>query len=244
MFSERRNLYRILHVQPEAPVEVIKAAYRALMSTLRMHPDLGGDTATAARLNAAYATLSDAASRRAYDLSLRRPPRGAAAAAPAANASAAKTPSTAGDDWLAQRRCPFCQHRFTLAPKALSRCEHCESPLSPAPGLEATGTQRAELIGRRSANRFTRQMQGWLRASGVQREWPVQLRDLSLSGLSLHVGQPLPKGAVFRVVTPMFDAVALTVGCRAAGGQHVVHARLLTLQLVKDGKGMLVSVKV
>ena len=40
MSEERRNLYRILHVQPEAPPEVIKAAYRALMITLRGHPDL------------------------------------------------------------------------------------------------------------------------------------------------------------------------------------------------------------
>jgi DnaJ-class molecular chaperone len=41
MRRERRNLYRLLHVQPEAPPEVIKAAWRALMSTLRAHPDLG-----------------------------------------------------------------------------------------------------------------------------------------------------------------------------------------------------------
>ena len=43
MPQERRNLYRLLFVQPEAPPEVIKAAYRALMTTLRGHPDLGGN---------------------------------------------------------------------------------------------------------------------------------------------------------------------------------------------------------
>ena len=48
MAEERRNLYRILHVQPEAPPEVIRASYRTLMSTLRAHPDLGGDPAAAA----------------------------------------------------------------------------------------------------------------------------------------------------------------------------------------------------
>ena len=47
MRRERRNLYRLLHVQPEAPPEVIKAAWRALMSTLRAHPDLD-DAAVAA----------------------------------------------------------------------------------------------------------------------------------------------------------------------------------------------------
>ncbi len=35
--SSRRNYYRILHLQPEAPPEVIKAAYRVLTQTLRMH---------------------------------------------------------------------------------------------------------------------------------------------------------------------------------------------------------------
>mgnify|MGYP000146057832 CR=1 FL=1 len=67
MTRERRNLYRILHVQPEAPAEVIKAAWRALMSTLRAHPDLGGDTETAARLNAAYEVLSDPVRRAAAE---------------------------------------------------------------------------------------------------------------------------------------------------------------------------------
>ena len=54
MSRERRNLYRILHVQPEAPPEVIKAAWRALMSTLRAHPDLGGDPELAAQIGRAH----------------------------------------------------------------------------------------------------------------------------------------------------------------------------------------------
>ena len=41
--QNRRNLYRILHVQPEAPLEIIKASYRSLMTKLKLHPDLGGD---------------------------------------------------------------------------------------------------------------------------------------------------------------------------------------------------------
>src|SRR5665213_1240253 len=38
----RRNYYRILHVQPEAPSQVITASYRTLMSKLRLHPDFRG----------------------------------------------------------------------------------------------------------------------------------------------------------------------------------------------------------
>ncbi|MBQ0961693.1 J domain-containing protein, partial [Ideonella sp. 4Y11] len=96
MSRERRNLYRILHVQPEAPPEVIKAAWRALMSTLRAHPDLGGDPETAARLNAAYEVLSDPVRRAAYDRGLKRTPRGPAApsadSAPRATASPPPAP--------------------------------------------------------------------------------------------------------------------------------------------------------
>ena len=63
--NERRNYYRILHVQPDAPTEIITASYRSLMTTLRMHPDRGGDHETAAVINQAYDVLSDPAKRRA-----------------------------------------------------------------------------------------------------------------------------------------------------------------------------------
>jgi curved DNA-binding protein CbpA len=53
------------------------------MSTLRVHPDLGGDDERAARINRAYGVLSDSQRRKAYDLSLRRP-RAEARFAPAA----------------------------------------------------------------------------------------------------------------------------------------------------------------
>ena len=57
--NNRRNYYRLLHVQPDAPGEVIKASYRTLMQKLRQHPDLGGDDCNAALLNEAYAVLTN-----------------------------------------------------------------------------------------------------------------------------------------------------------------------------------------
>lgn len=65
--NNRRNYYRILHVQPDAPLAVIKASYRAQMQKLKLHPDLGGDEKNAATINEAYATLSDEKKRAAYD---------------------------------------------------------------------------------------------------------------------------------------------------------------------------------
>ena len=43
MVNNRRNHYRMLFVQPDAPFEVIRANYRTLMGKLKLHPDLGGE---------------------------------------------------------------------------------------------------------------------------------------------------------------------------------------------------------
>ena len=53
MPTNRRNPYRLLHVQPDAPTEVIRAAYRALIAV--HHPDAGGDADHAMLLSDAYA---------------------------------------------------------------------------------------------------------------------------------------------------------------------------------------------
>lgn len=68
--KNRRNYYRILHVQPDAPVELIKASYRTLMHKMKHHPDLGGDHETAIIINEAYATLTDSKKRKLYDAKL------------------------------------------------------------------------------------------------------------------------------------------------------------------------------
>lgn len=61
--------YETLHVGRDAPVSVIKSAYRALVKD--HHPDRGGlDAARMSRINEAYAVLTDPDSRRAYDESL------------------------------------------------------------------------------------------------------------------------------------------------------------------------------
>ncbi|UCH80563.1 MAG: J domain-containing protein [Nitrospiraceae bacterium] len=65
--KNRRNYYRILQVQPDAPMEIIRASYRTLMRDLMQHPDLGGDHWNASIINEAYATLSDSVKRNEYD---------------------------------------------------------------------------------------------------------------------------------------------------------------------------------
>lgn len=48
--------YRALHLQPSAPDELVKAAYRILAK--RCHPDAGGDTTTMQAINSAYSLIS------------------------------------------------------------------------------------------------------------------------------------------------------------------------------------------
>lgn len=66
------NHYERLKVSPEAPIEVIRAAYRALAA--KHHPDRHTQSEVAhgdmAALNAAYETLADPAARAAYDAAL------------------------------------------------------------------------------------------------------------------------------------------------------------------------------
>lgn len=60
--------YRLLQVRRDASPEVIAAAYRRLIKDA--HPDAGGDSEYALRLNRAYEVLSDSAARGAYDATL------------------------------------------------------------------------------------------------------------------------------------------------------------------------------
>ncbi len=70
--TNKRNLYRILHIQHDAPPEIIRASFRTLMQSMRMHPDLGGDAKSAQLINKAYEVLSDPDKRLAYDNSLEK----------------------------------------------------------------------------------------------------------------------------------------------------------------------------
>ncbi len=84
--KNRRNYYRLLHVQPEGPPGVIKASYRSLMAKLKVHPDLGGDHDAVVLINEAYAALANPDTRRGYDETQKKrrpaPPTESARAAP------------------------------------------------------------------------------------------------------------------------------------------------------------------
>ena len=65
--ENRRNYYRILQVQCDAPLEIIRASYHTIMRELKQHPDFGGDQWNACVINEAYEMLSDSVKRAEYD---------------------------------------------------------------------------------------------------------------------------------------------------------------------------------
>jgi curved DNA-binding protein CbpA len=58
-------MYRTLQVDPEAEVDVIRAAYRVLAA--KNHPDVGGSADQMSMINRAWNTLSNPTARAAYD---------------------------------------------------------------------------------------------------------------------------------------------------------------------------------
>ena len=63
-----KNYYEILQVSPHASSEIIRAVWTALMK--QHHPDTGGNSQQAKRINEAYSVLKDPEKRAAHDQQL------------------------------------------------------------------------------------------------------------------------------------------------------------------------------
>lgn len=201
-------------MQTDAPAEVIKAAYRALIRV--HHPDAGGDHVAATLLNEAYAVLSDSSRRSAYDAKRAlRPNRAAAAASRSSHASAPEA---------ARHGCSFCRLALPTVVRIDTRCLRCQAPLAPA-RHDASGSKSAE---RRGLPRVTKSYWGTMRVSWPGEPIDVRMRDLSLDGISIYSGNPLPAGTTLRIVAEAADVVANLVSCRRVDKVFTIHARLVT----------------
>jgi hypothetical protein len=238
MPPNRRNLYRLLQVQPDAPVQVIKASYRVIMSSLRAHPDLGGDEEQAALINLAYSVLSDPDKRAAYDrllapkLQLQRQ---------RAEPVLVDSPLVleAGHDWRQRGHCPLCRTALPARLEVSTACLGCGSPLMPAPAPDSAGR---ELFGRRASQRLARDQPLTVQLVRNGAELPARWRDVSLTGLSFFAPVALPAGQVLRIRDVALDGLAQVIGCRPQGKAHLAHARLLTTRFLQ-ARGQFLSVK-
>lgn len=258
MKHTRRNHYRILHVQPEAPAEIITASYRTLMQKLKGHPDLGGDPDKAVLLNQAYAVLSDPGRRRRYDAELARSGRTSAArrsegtadpeqvraAARAAGAAAARHAAGRGQAGSGPRAagtgegtrtppdkhaCAWCGEPAPHSLRPDSRCRRCDSALSPVRRAQS----KHDLFGRRYAQRVARSAPLALFPGYGLPVCGARLRDLSLTGFSALTNQRLAEGRQVRVTDAGMDLLAVVVACRRDGRHWVVHARTTHLVFLR-----------
>ncbi len=210
----RRNYYRLLQVQPDAPVEVIHASYRALMRDLKQHPDLGGSTSAAALLNEAHRVLSNPALRAEYDrsVSARYPRRPVAGAEPSPASGAA-----AGC-------CTFCGTPLDREPNPGQRCPTCLCPLRSHPDAEL------ERLSRRAVARMSRHDPVFYRS-----RWPQELRaatmvDLSPTGIQFLCPEEFPRGAVLKLEGAGFEATAVVKNSRKSGKLHAVGAAFIAVE--------------
>lgn len=192
--DNRRNFYRLLHVERDAPVEIIRSSYRTLMQRMRVHPDLGGDQAQAALINEAYAVLTDTASRAAYDESMRQQEIQAAATVAGTSVGSSQTNAA----------CFFCDLPHGLGAQATGHddCGRCGSPLYPAARLNwHPGDQRGiSRIPRRHRLMF---YTAWPQSPSAGRS-----RDISLSGMLFATREAVRVGAILKIESRACTAVA------------------------------------
>lgn len=218
--KNRRNYYRILHVQPDAPREVIRSSYRTIMQRMRVHPDLGGDERAAALVNEAYAVLNDEENRVAYDRV-----RASAEWNRSANDSAAK--AQARHSAASEQRCAFCARPVpdeAFEDGLVGFCRTCDSPLAPASGLAM------EEADRRTIMRIPKQL-----SLDFCTHWPQRLPhdgradDISLSGMKFMTGVYLASEQTIKIDSTALKAVANVVRCRYGGGGWEVGVRFISL---------------
>ena len=232
--KNRRNYYRLLHVQSDAPTAVIKSSYRTLMQKLRMHPDLGGDVGDAALINEAYEILSDPQKRAEYDRQLPSFERDEAPAAPRGPRTDAGQQSAGQAN--AAECCPFCHAATRSRPDSDAVCASCSSPLGRPP---ISQTEQADWV--RAVERIPQEMAvkfwtGWPDAPA----YSGQLLDVSTTGLRFRTSEPVVPNQFLKIDCERFQAIARVIHAQDTVDGREVGAEFLTLQFSRS-RGAFVS---
>ena len=122
--------------------------------------------------------------------------------------------------------CPMCRQ----AGGGAAACESCGAPLTPPPRLDEPVEAHA---GRRHSPRVERQDQALWHPAGGGAPMNVRVLDLSFTGMHLASHLPVSAAQVARIRAPNIDAVVEVVGCRREGSAWSVHARTLTMRLLR-----------
>ena len=206
----------MLHVSRDAPVEIIRGSYRTMMQQLKHHPDLGGDTATAAHINEAYAVLSNLGRRAEYDAELNSFGQFTSGEPASARPAASEPPPKPAEARPVRRtldpnkECLFCEtphdHGSIVDPNAV--CVNCRSPLF------ASENCRIETVGKRAVFRIDKRQDityftQWPQMKGTK----GRTEDISLHGLRFVTRSNLEKGQRIKIITNVLEAVATVMHC-------------------------------
>ena len=230
--ANRPDYYRLLQVHPDAATEVIRASYRTLMQKLRLHPDLGGDVATAALINEAYRVLCDETLRAAYDADT--------GVTQPSSPSSASTPESPADDRPSEPRpdpaqvCAFCKSRYPGDDATTVRCYTCRAPLykgvvwGGAAGLDVRRVPRLE---RRIPLNFLSQWPQTPPHSGT-------VEDLSVDGMRFTTDQAVTAQAVLKLECELLDAVGRVLDAsRLSDGFWSVRSTFLSVAFKRRSGG-------
>jgi len=222
--KNRRNYYRILQVQHDAPLEIIRASYHALMRVLRQHPDLGGSSENAAALNEAYETLSNPARRAAYDRKLDVPNL--------------KRAHEADRRQAVPALCPVCRKPLARKPLPGERCATCRGVLQskyPADFEKAESRSIARIKKERSIIYYA--------------TWPGKPRqatmlDFSPSGMRFLCAERLDLRTTLKLSCEFFEASATVTNLREEqrGGEKLYSVGVSFIAIrFSDFKGAFLS---
>lgn len=200
-----------------------------MMQHLGHHPDRGGDTATAALINEAYAVLSNAERRAEYDARLdvmthvaRGVPEGD---------TGQKPPQPSARTLDLTRECVFCEtpHNLGSVIEIDTGCHACGSPLYAADNtrMESAGQRGVERVGTRQKITF---FTHWPQPRGIT----GHIEDISLTGLRLVTRHSLAEGQRIKIASEVVAAVANVTHCiyerRGWTMQCVAGVRFVTLR--------------
>ena len=220
--DNRRNYYRILHVQPDAPVEIIQSSYRTLMQRLKQHPDLGGDHWNAALINEAYRVLISPQSREQYDHErqlIRRESSSAKSADYAAGETTGPSVKQSADDHATgtattpdpDPACLFCltPHDSSMIDEPDAVCSNCGSPLC------AASEWQLEHSDQRTIKRVPKHFDIVFYTTWPQAAPCVgQTLDVSPNGMRFISESRPGVGRSIKIASSVIEAVALVTHCQ------------------------------
>lgn len=235
--TARYDYYRLLHVQQDAPTEVIKASYRTLMQKLRQHPDLGGDESKAALLNEAYTVLRNPELRARYDLRSERSGAGGERCEDVHRQSPSGAETLGGT--TDRVVCVFCKTSNAYIDKddSESECRTCSSPLQPVTrwALEHARKRAVERIQHSARMVF---FDRWPQPTGID----AIVQDLSPNGMRFRSGQLVEVDTVIKIAMESLFATARIVKCTGQGlsDKYTVGVEFLTIRF-RTKRGTFVS---